>query len=84
MLVLSRKENQKIRIGKNIIVSIVSISENNIKIGIEAPKNVEIFREEIYSLVKTHAKEAVINSKKELSKEFKALKINKIKKNEKK
>jgi len=84
MLVLSRKENEKIRIGKDIVINVISISDNNIKIGIEAPKDIKIFREEVYSLVKEHAKQAVVNSKNILPKDFKALQINKIKKNAKK
>ncbi len=84
MLVLTRKENEKIRIGKDIVLNIVSISENNIKLGIEAPKDVKIFREEIYQSIKEHAKQATVNSKKVLGTNYKALKLNKIIKNAKK
>ncbi|MCP5064794.1 MAG: carbon storage regulator CsrA [Ignavibacteriae bacterium] len=84
MLVLTRKENEKIRIGKDIVLNIVSISENNIKLGIDAPKDVKIFREEIYQSIKEHAKQATVNSKKVLGTNYKALKLNKIIKNAKK
>ena len=51
MLILTRKENQKIRIGNNIVLNIISISDNNVKIGIEADKSVSIFREEVYQQI---------------------------------
>jgi len=78
MLVLTRKENEKIRIGKDVVINIFSISENNIKIGIEAPRDVKIFREEIYQSIKEHAKQATVNRKKVLGTNYKALKLNKI------
>ena len=84
MLVLTRKENEKIRIGKDIVLNIISTSENNIKIGIEAPKDVKIFREEIYQSIKEHAKLATVNSKKVFGTNYKALKLNKIKLDKKK
>lgn len=58
MLVLSRKQNEKIRIGSNVVIKIVSISDNQVKIGIEAPPDVKILREEIYENVKQHTFEA--------------------------
>ena len=79
MLVLTRRENEKIRIGKNIVLNIISTSDNNIKIGIEAPKEVKIFREEIYQSIKEHAKQATVSSKKNIGTNYKALKLNKIK-----
>jgi carbon storage regulator len=82
MLVLTRKAGEKIRIGKDITISIVSISDNNVKIGIEAPNDVKILREEVYQSIKDHTQEASIKGKKELSENLKSLKINKIDKNE--
>ena len=80
MLILSRKENQKIRIGKDIVINILSIAENNVKIGIEASDEIKIYREEIYELVTQHTKEAVSKEKDKIPTNIKALKINKIKK----
>jgi carbon storage regulator len=47
MLVLSRKLGEKIVIGDNIVVTVVKIDRNQIRIGIEAPQEVAVFREEI-------------------------------------
>jgi carbon storage regulator len=47
MLVLSRKLNQKIVIDGGIIVTVVKIDRNQIRLGIEAPAHVGVFREEI-------------------------------------
>ena len=47
MLVLSRKLGEKIVIGENIVVTIVKIDRNQIRIGIEAPQEVPVYREEI-------------------------------------
>jgi len=47
MLVLSRKENQQLIIGDNIVVRIVRVSGNTVRLGIEAPAEVPIRREEL-------------------------------------
>ncbi len=48
MLVLTRKLNQALQIGDNIEIKILAIEGEQIKIGIEAPKNIDIYRKEIY------------------------------------
>jgi carbon storage regulator len=47
MLVLSRKLNEKIVIDGGIVVTVVKIDRNQIRLGIEAPSDVRVFREEI-------------------------------------
>jgi len=51
MLVLSRKLNEKIVIDGGIVVTVVKIDRNQVRLGIEAPGDVRIFREEIASAV---------------------------------
>jgi carbon storage regulator len=47
MLVLSRKLNEKIVIDGGIVITVVKIDRNQIRLGIEAPAHVGVFREEI-------------------------------------
>lgn len=47
MLCLSRKENEAIRIGTDIVIMIVRISGERVKIGIEAPRDVPVVRTEL-------------------------------------
>jgi carbon storage regulator len=47
MLVLSRKETQRIRLGDSIVITIVKISGDKVRIGIEAPSNVLVLRDEL-------------------------------------
>jgi carbon storage regulator len=47
MLVLSRKVGEKILVGDNIVLTVVKVDRNQIRLGIEAPKEVSVFREEI-------------------------------------
>ncbi len=47
MLVLSRTEGEEIRIGDDIIISVLEVKRNHIKIGIEAPRDVPILRAEL-------------------------------------
>jgi len=47
MLILTRRNNERIFIGDNIVLSILTIEGNRVKVGIDAPKDVTILREEI-------------------------------------
>lgn len=47
MLVLSRKESQRIRLGDSIVVTIVKIGGDKVRVGIEAPDDVLVLRDEL-------------------------------------
>jgi carbon storage regulator len=51
MLVLTRKVNQEIRIGENVVVRVLEIRGNHIRLGIVAPAEVPVVREEILTKV---------------------------------
>jgi len=53
MLILSRKSGQKLMINDNIIITILETANGGVKIGIEAPPEAKIYREEIYQAVKS-------------------------------
>ena len=59
MLALSRKVGESIIVGKDVKISILEIKGEQIKIGIEAPKNVTIYREEIFKQIEEENKEAL-------------------------
>jgi carbon storage regulator len=48
MLVLTRKSNQSIMIGDDIEVSVLSVMGEKVRIGIQAPQRIPVFRKEIY------------------------------------
>ncbi|MFD2211761.1 carbon storage regulator CsrA [Virgibacillus halophilus] len=58
MLVLNRKRHEAIQIGDNIEVKVLAVEGEQVKIGISAPKNVGIYRKEIYLDIKNQNAEA--------------------------
>jgi carbon storage regulator len=55
MLVLTRRLGESITIGEDVKIVIVDIDGNQVKIGIEAPRSVEVYREELYEKIKGHS-----------------------------
>ena len=53
MLVLSRKEAERIRLGDDIVITVVRIGGDKVRIGIEAPKDVLVLRDELEAFDKT-------------------------------
>lgn len=59
MLIITRKKGESIMIGDDIEITISKIDDGSVKIGIEAPRNVNILRKELYEEVEKENKEAV-------------------------
>lgn len=58
MLILTRKTNEAIRIGDDVVIKIVEVNKRHVKIGIEAPRSVTINREEVYQKIQAENREA--------------------------
>lgn len=67
MLILSRKNGQKIIINDNIEITILDSKNDNCKIAIEAPKDVKVYREEVYKQIKNSNLKSSANSITDLS-----------------
>jgi carbon storage regulator len=63
MLVLSRKLGEKIYINDNICITVVDIDRGKIRLGIEAPRNVPIFRQELLTPVEPKPDAPVLAAK---------------------
>ncbi|MGX1983408.1 carbon storage regulator CsrA [Thermolongibacillus altinsuensis] len=68
MLVLTRKLKEAIQIGDDIEITILSIQGDQVKLGINAPKHVEIHRKEVYLAIQKENSEASLASKNLLQK----------------
>ena len=58
MLVLTRKNGESIKIGEDIEITIISSKNDQVKIGIKAPKNIEVFRKEILEQIQSENEQA--------------------------
>lgn len=65
MLILSRKIDEKIKIGNDITITLIDVHGDQVKIGVEAPKNVKVFRQEVFDAIQTENKAAVVSEEKE-------------------
>ncbi len=61
MLALSRKKNEALIVNNNVEITILEIKGEQVKIGITAPKDVPIYRKEVYTQIQDANKEAVDN-----------------------
>ena len=60
MLILSRKIDEKIKIGTDITITLIDVHGDQVKIGVEAPKNVKVFRQEVFDAIQSENKAAVV------------------------
>lgn len=51
MLILTRKQDQVIRIGDDIKVVILGVDHNQVRVGVEAPRDLEVHRQEVYEKI---------------------------------
>jgi carbon storage regulator len=51
MLILARKSGEKIKIGNDIVLNVLEVEGGTVKLGIEAPKDIEILRMEVYEKI---------------------------------
>lgn len=61
MLVLTRKPGQQIMLGDDILINVVEVQGDNVRIAIDAPKQIKIYRGEIYKAIISENKAAAMN-----------------------
>lgn len=59
MLVLTRRVGESMMIGKNIRVTVLNVKGNQVRLGIEAPKDIPVHREEIYQRIQNNSPDRV-------------------------
>ena len=52
MLILTRKDNESLFIGDEIEITVLGVKGNQVRIGINAPKNLDVHRDEVYQRIK--------------------------------
>ena len=60
MLVLSRQRDESIIIGDNVVVTIVDVRGDKVKLGIEAPREVSVHRQEVYEAIQRENRQAAM------------------------
>jgi len=58
MLILSRKTNEKIMIGDDISVSIIEIRGDQVRLGVDAPRHIKVYRQEVFDAIRAENKAA--------------------------
>ncbi|AUS28889.1 carbon storage regulator CsrA [Paenibacillus sp. P2(2022)] len=61
MLVLSRKKGESIVIDNNIVITVLSVEGDNVRLGISAPKDIDIYRKEIFDAIQQNNQKAVLD-----------------------
>jgi carbon storage regulator len=73
MLVLTRKRNESIMIGDDIEVSVLAVAGEKVRIGIEAPRDIPVFRKEVYLEIQHQSLEAGTSAREEVDEALKRL-----------
>jgi carbon storage regulator len=62
MLVLTRKKGESIVVQNDIVVTVLSVDGDTVKIGISAPKDIDIYRKEVFEAIQQNNQSAVMDS----------------------
>jgi carbon storage regulator len=65
MLVLTRKSNQSIMIGDEIEISVLSVMGDKVRIGIQAPRSIPVYRREVYVAIQREREEELADTSSE-------------------
>lgn len=60
MLALTRKVGERLVIGNNIVITVISIKGDNIRLAMDAPKDIKIYRGEVYDAIVAENKQAAV------------------------
>ncbi|MBK4775671.1 carbon storage regulator [Candidatus Pantoea edessiphila] len=60
MLILTRRVGETLVIGNEVIVTVLGVKGNQVRIGVKAPKEISVHREEIYQRIRTETKQTII------------------------
>ncbi|WGE89957.1 carbon storage regulator CsrA [Actinobacillus arthritidis] len=60
MLILTRKIGESLLIGDNVEITVLSVRGNQVKLGVKAPKEISVHREEIYQRIKALAEDTAV------------------------
>lgn len=58
MLIITRRPGEKIMLGDDVVIEVMEVSGSSVRVGIQAPKSVPVYREEIWAAVKEENKAA--------------------------
>jgi carbon storage regulator len=60
MLVLSRQRDESIIIGDNVVITVVDVRGDKVKLGIDAPKEISVHRQEVYEAIQRENRQAAL------------------------
>ena len=58
MLILTRKKNEAIMIGENVEIKVLEVKDGQVRVGIDAPREISIFRKEVYDAIQEENRRA--------------------------
>ena len=61
MLILTRRVGEKLIVGGNVTLTVLGVKGNQIRVGIDAPREVKVYREEIYNKIQAEKEASVLN-----------------------